>query len=268
MASYKVYSHSLAEQAANLADVYSSIPAVPLAKAEIRRQARKGIRIESEGIQALTVMSLVDGYLEYFGAQTITADPRSGATRVGWWKEDSDLLKGAFRTAWARRKTRPVLSDESSRVIRGRSSTDSPLPYSFSVYQDSPGYPINGTLTVEIAYADGSSPPLWSSALTQSSFQEDEMGVSIDVANASDGTDPSSYPAATSSMEFTFTLSPTSSSVVPSDFFLDTATTPINLAFDLSLFASAKAVDEYGSPLEDVGRSISRSSQTIYVEIS
>lgn len=261
--SYKVQKNSLAEQVANLADVYSSVEVVPTAKAAIRRQARKGLP-EKEGTVVETVASLVDLYADYFGAQTITPDPRDSSTRVGWWREDfgaySDkALKHSFRTAWSRRLVRPQLDDEVTRTIRGRSAPQDPSSYSLSTSVGSSGE-IIGSLTVVPVYADGSQPTGWSGSLTQSTYQASK-GVSITIGVAA-----SSYPATSHIMKFGIEVQP-SAFVTTDSAGVETDNDSIMLKFTLNMFGVDRPHDALGADLADVGGSVPEYKQDLFVEV-
>lgn len=178
--SYKTQSHSLAEQVTNLADVYSSVEEVPLAKAEIRRDARVVGRTTSEGTAAVEVAKVVDAYTDYFGAATVEPDPRTGSPKTGWWNQGYSSfglksLKHAVKTAWSRRSIRLKTADEDTRTIRGRSSSQEPVVAEVtSVVAGRPPF-INGYLaTIEFTpvYEDGSSISSGDVIITQSSAQE------------------------------------------------------------------------------------------------
>lgn len=261
--SYKVQKNSLAEQVANLADVYSSVEVVPLAKAEIRRQARKGLP-EKEGTVVQTVTSLVDLYADYFGAKTLTPDPRDGSTRVGWWKEGFSAygdksLKHAFRKAWSRRLVRPQLDDEGIRRIRGRSAPQDPSFYSLSTAVGGGGE-IIGTLQIIPVYADGVRPTGWSGTLTQGTYQA-SRGVSITAGSVS-----SSYPASSHIMEFGIEVQP-SAFVTTDSAGVDTSNDSITLKFTLNMFGVDRPHDALGADVADVGGSVPEYKRDIFIEV-
>lgn len=261
--SYKVQKNSLADQVANLADVYSSVEVVPLAKAEIRRQARKGLP-EKEGTVVQTVTSLVDLYVDYFGAQTITPDPRDGSTRVGWWKEgfsaySDKSLKHAFREAWSRRLVRPQLDDEGTRSIRGRSAPQNPSFYSLSTTVGGGGE-IIGTLQIIPVYADGVRPTGWSGTLTQGTYQA-SRGVSITT-----GFVGSSYPTSSHIMKFGIEVQP--SAFVTTDSAGNvTSNDSITLKFTLNMFATDRPHDALGADVADVLGSVPEYKRDIFIEV-
>lgn len=260
--SYKVQKNSLADQVANLADVYSSVEVVPTAKAEIRRQARKGLP-DKEGTVVQTVTSLVDLYVDYFGAQTVTPDPRSGSTRAGWWREgyspySSKTLKHAFREAWSRRAVRPQLSDEGTRTIRGRSAPESPSSYTLTTTAH-PTH-IQCELSVTPVYKDGTYPTGWAGGISQSAFQE-SMGVGITA-----GVDGSGYPALSPTMLFEFGV-PLSAFDTTDSSGAVTSNSAITLKFTLNLSGADRPHDGTGGDLVDVGGSIPEYKQDLFVEI-
>jgi len=261
--SYKVQSHSLADQVANLADVYSSVEVVPLAKAEIRRQARKGLT-ENEGTSATAVASLVDLYVDYFGAQTVTPDPRTSTTRVGWWKEQNSsyvdkTLKHAFRRAWSRRSVRPRLAGEGGRIIRGRSSPENPLSYGLETTLGAGGE-IACILTVRPVYANGADPTGWSGTITQSQYQE-STGVVI-----TSGFDGSAYPTTSPFMEFEIEV-PESAFTTTDSSGVETSNSSIVLKFTLNMFGADRPHDLTGADLVDVGGSVPEYKRDLFVEV-
>lgn len=263
--SYKTQSHSLAEQINNLADVYSQVEVVPLAKAEIRRQARKGLPV-TEGTDATTVVEVVDACAGVFGAQTVTPDPRSGSTRVGWWKDQPSsysgrTLKHAFREAWARRKIRPQMSDEPTRIIRGRSSSEQVFSHTLSVSQASSDPRIvSCTLTITPVYADGSAPASFSGELVQSQFQQDSFGVDLTTSASYSG-----YPAASSDLVFEFEVNPTAAGLLDDSF--DITTDSLALKFSLKIYSVEPAKDVLGAEKLSLG-SISTYQDNIFVVVS
>lgn len=241
MASYKIYTHSLADQAANLADVYSSVPAVPIAKEAIKRQARKGL-VSREGIQVPVLASLVDGYLLY----------------RDWWVDEPTAfndrtLKNVFRDSLGRRGMRLQKSDEPSRAIEGRPTlVDSPTTY--EITSDKENYPSDGIRTVVIkvtpVYADGSYPYEFSADLTQSLDQEVLFGIEIlDGAGTISG----------NSVSYTFTVDPDSGSTGARDI--------QSLNFTLTMQANEVALDDYGNEILTLPGSISTGTEAITVSL-
>ena len=260
--SYKAQKNSLADQVANLADVYSSVEVVPLAKAEIRRQARKGLP-EKEGTVVQTVTSLVDLYVDYFGAQTVTPDPRSGSTRAGWWREgyspySDKTLKHAFREAWSRRAVRPQLSDEGTRTIRGRSAPESPSSYTLATTAH-PTH-IQCELSITPVYKDGTYPTGWVGEISQSAFQK-SMGVDI-----TDGLDGSGYPALSPTMLFEFVVSLSAFETTDSSGAV-TSNSSITLKFTLNMFGVDRPHDALGADVGDVGGSVPEYKRDIFIEV-
>ena len=271
--SYKVQSHSLSEQAANLADVYSSVKQVPLAKAQIRRQARKGLP-KTESVAASAVMDIVDTQAEYFGAQTVTPDPRTGSTRVGWWKEGyspffSKRLKNAVREAWGQRSLRLQKSDETTRTIKGRSSSDSPSSYELTATQTSFAgglvSDISCVLKVTPVFSDGEYPSAWQGDLSQDSFQTGSHGVTLTSAS-----DSETFPASTTEMTFTFTVSLSDATALPDNLLLVSAggTGSFTLKFSLSISAEERPKGITGAPLSGSPTSTSTQKIDLFVDVS
>lgn len=246
MPSYKVMTHSLAEQSANLADVFSAVPVLPLAKAKIRKQAREGLPTHP-GLSAVTVASLVDGFILY---------------RYGWWAEDYALpqnktLRHAFRESWSRRKARPQLSDEVSRTIRGRSATIPVTDYSNLAVADSGSF-LTVTFDVTPVYADGSYPTGYVATMEQSSTQEALLGVeitSVDTLNSFGYPSTSKNIACEALVRF--------SDEVP----MSSGET-LQLFFDLQLIAVDRPHDEYGNDLTDVGVSVVGCNYSIQIPVA
>ena len=244
MPSYKVMTHSLAEQTANLANVFSAVPVLPLAKARIRKQAREGLPVHP-GMSAATVASLVDGFILY---------------RYGWWGEDyahpsEKTLRHAFREAWTRRKLRPRYSDEATRTIKGRSSTIAVLPYAgLTMTAASSSSPLVVSFDIEPVYANGKGPTGYTASLSQSSFQENVLGVTITAPNF-----VSAYKAADSKVTFEL-------SIAVSDYLPEGGTT--QLFFDLTLGGVDRPHDEIGNDLAEVEGSAIKSIHKIQIPVS
>lgn len=142
--SYHVISYSLAEQTANLADVFSTIKVLPIAKTAILMEARHE-RAEVDGFDVPTIASLVDGFILY---------------RYAWWNSlDANTFKKAAHIAWRRRKLRLKMSDEAGRTISGKNSNSSAVAWTNgSLNQELAGYPVTVAFTLEPVFADGSIP--------------------------------------------------------------------------------------------------------------
>ncbi len=246
MPSYKVMTHSLAEQSANLADVFSAVPVLPLAKAKIRKQAREGLPTHP-GLSATTVASLVDGFILY---------------RYGWWGASyaapaEKILKHSFREAWARRKARPQLSDETSRTIRGRSSTIPVTDYSNLAVVDSGSF-LTVSFDVAPVYADGSYPTGYVATMEQSDSQEALLGVEI---TSVDTLNSFGYPATTQAISC-------EALVRFSDEVPMSSGETLQLFFDLQLIAVDRPHDEYGNDLADVGGSVVGCKYSIQIPVA
>lgn len=246
MPSYKVMTHSLAEQSANLADVFSAVPVLPLAKAKIRKQAREGLPTHP-GLSATTVASLVDGFILY---------------RYGWWGASytapaEKILKHSFREAWARRKARPQLSDEVSRTIKGRSATIPVTDYTDLQVSESGGV-VALFFNVVPVYADGSYPAGYVATMEQSASQEALLGVQIipvDTLNSF------VYPA--TAKEIACAALVRFSPEVPM-----VSGETLQLFFDLTLIGVERPHDEYGNHLADVGGSVVGCKYSIQIPVT
>lgn len=167
--SYLVVSHSLAEQAANIADVYESVERVPLARAEILRNARFG-KPAVEGIVAAEIAELVDGFI---------------LLRYDWWgaplnPAPSKTLKDALKISWSRRKVRTKFTGEDLRTIAGRSSSIPVYPYdalTLTYYEASELWVLE--IDVTVVYPGNTAPQVATIAMTQTDVQEEVAGCDI-----------------------------------------------------------------------------------------
>lgn len=209
--SYKVKNKSLAEQIDNLADVYSRVETLPLARSAIRKQAREGLLVP-EGSSAVEVAGLVDSVVGVFGEPTTRLDPRTSSTTVGWWKQPATYLnkglKQAFRLAHARRSLK--------------------LTPTLSVNQPFAGEAAFFHIDSELFYADGKSVVgSWQASITQSIWQATNLGVSIPVAV--------SVSSITPNPQFIVRVNPPSSVLIPGWSYDDLD--PLFLQFDLIIQA-------------------------------
>jgi hypothetical protein len=140
---------TLAEQITNLADVYSLVEVLPIARDEILRNARLGTRPTVESLDIPSLMYLTDAFIQY---------------RYEWWgSPDPNSVGEAVFTAWHRRKVRLRAVAEITRVLSGHSSSEN---YTEKIWnEDWPyatpiagGGPYDGGLDVYVVYADGSTP--------------------------------------------------------------------------------------------------------------
>jgi hypothetical protein len=237
--------HSLAEQSANLADVFSAVPVLPLAKAKIRKQAREGLPAHP-GMSAVTIAALVDGFILY---------------RYGWWAEDYSLpqdkiLRHTFRESWSRRKTRPQYSDEVARTIKGRSSTTAVTPYTnlYIVNGGSGSGSVYVVFDITPVYADGSHPTEYIATMEQSASQAALLGSSIISPLPSSG--------AFSSTKFTCEVSITAGEIP-----METGDTT-QLFFDLFLTGVDRPHDGDGNDLEDVEGSVVRCKYALQIPVT
>lgn len=258
MTSYRVVSTSLAEQSANLADVYSSVQVLPLAKAKIKRQARMGL-VSSVGVDVLSLAKLVDGFILY---------------RYDWWSEEvtsypSKTLRHAYRTAWNRRKLRPQLADETSRTIRGRSSS-STLPLAYSVVSYSRSYApglgstpdynrIEVMVEVTPVYADGKEPTSTQVTFSQTSAQETLLGCSV-LTSTTTGS-----PSV--NLSFVVDFLAATADIVPDDYDPATATIPVVLEFAMTMTAAEQAVDTAGVAVSGSDGSSSEGKYALLIDV-
>ena len=250
MSAYHVSSHSLSEQVANLADVYSTIPILPVAKAKILREARTG-QPSVEGTDVVSVSKLVDGFISY---------------RYGWWGSAVDnTLKKSIQTAWRRRKLRFKMDDESTRTISGRNSNSTALPWSGGTLTSvSAGGTVQivGHFVLTPVFADGTSPDILTlGSISQDGFQS-SMGVSIStIAPVSS--------SASFTIVFVITLSESNSWFIPTSFSLGTGSSfsppPVKLVFEVSSSGYSYALSDTGASLTEfpVGKAVLKESVVV-----
>jgi len=241
MPSYKVMTHSLAEQSANLADVFSAVPVLPLAKAKIRKQAREGLPVHP-GMSVPTIASLVDGFILY---------------RYGWWGSTSEvfsekLLRQSFRESWNQRKVRLAYVGEGgppADPIRGRSSTE---PFPVIYYRDLTVTESGGKLTLYFevvpVYADGAYPTAYVAVMRQTASQENLLGADI---TSLDSLNPFVYPA--SAKEISCEVMVRFSDDVP----MPNSGETFPMFFDFDIYAVERPHNDSGNDQADVGDSVS-----------
>jgi hypothetical protein len=263
--SYKVMSHSLADQAANLADVYSRVAIVPLAKADILRQARMGLT-ETEGLSATDTASLVDGFILY---------------RYGWWDDVpvpvvEKTLKQAFKQAWAQRKVRPVqfgsrtttsspiyledlpapgVTGETPRgdglgiLVTGRSSSIPLVHYhSITLSQTVAPGPLQVSFSVTPVFPDGKRPYKIGGEIRQSLAQEDVLGVRLLVKTDSKTT--SSY---LDTLTFSFEVDPGATNALPDDWTFGVDALSMQIVLPLLITATEIPYNSAGVQVEGAG---------------
>lgn len=259
MTSYRVVSTSLAEQSANLADVYSSVQVLPLAKAKIKRQARLGL-VGPVGVDALSLAKLVDGFILY---------------RYDWWAEEltsypSKTLRNAYRTAWNRRKLRPQLADETTRTITGRSSSSTlPLAYSVVSYTRvfTAGFGptpidnrIEATIRITPVYADGGAISSVQAAYSQTTAQQTLLGCSLSSTTAT----------GTSSVDLSFTVNflTATASIIPETYDPATSNIPISLEFSVTTTTTEDPTTSTGVALSGSDGSTTEGKFSIRVDVA
>lgn len=246
MPSYKVMTHSLAEQSANLADVFSAVPVLPLAKAKIRKQAREGLPVHP-GMSVPTIASLVDGFILY---------------RYGWWGSTSEvfsekLLRGSFRESWNQRKVRLKYVGEGEPTadpIRGRSSTEPfpVIPYHDLTITTGGGSGTNTWLEMSFevipVYADGEYPTAYVAAMRQSASQENLLGAEI---TSLDSLNWFGYPS--SAKEISCEVLVRFSDDVP----MPSSGETFSMFFDFDIYAVERPHNDSGNDQTDVGGPVS-----------